>query len=479
MSAFYFHLRHFTKSFRLCLAPFLQGSGLPFAEALTEEQIAAAFAAEGVAFGESEGAVYTPSITLWAFLSQVLHGGELRSCAAAVSRVIVLLLALEREPCSTDTGAYCRARAKLPEKVLQRLTCDTGRRLEAAVPEAWLWYGRHVKLVDGTTATMPDTPCNQRAYPQNTAQQPGLGFPIVRMVLLLSLATAAVCGAAFGPYAGKETGESALLRSLLNDLNPGDILLGDRYYCSYFLLALASLREVDWAARLHQRRKTDFRRGRCVGQSDHLVTWHRPQRPDWMDENTYALIPKTMTVREIKVQIHEPGFRVEEFVVATTLLNPWLYPTAAIAELYHYRWNAELDLRALKQSLALEPLHCKSPEMVRKELWTCWLAYNLIRKTIAQAAQLAAKLPRQISFAGARQTLAASWDRLSTAAPAAMPTWSAVQLTAIASREVGNRPNRVEPRAIKRRPKPHKLLKIPRREARKELLTTGRKRRVG
>jgi len=293
------------------------------------------------------------------------------------------------------------------------------------------------------------------------------------------LATAAVCGAAFGPYAGKETGESALLRSLLNDLNPGDILLGDRCYCSYFLLALASLQNVDWVARLHQGRKTDFRRGLCVGQSDHLATWHRPQRPEWMDEAAYALIPKTMTVREIKVQVHEPGFRVEEFIVATTLLDAWRYPTAAIAELYHYRWNAELDLRALKQSLALEPLRCKSPEMVRKELWTCWLAYNLIRKTIAQAAQVATMLPRQISFAGARQTLAASWDRLSTAGPATVPTWAAAQLAAIASREVGNRPNRVEPRAIKRRPKPHRLLKIPRREARKELLTTGRKRRAG
>jgi putative transposase len=479
MSAFYVRLRHFSKSFRLCLTPFLQGPGLPFADVLTEEQIAAAFAAEGVVWGESEGVVYTPAVSLWAFLSQVLHAGELRSCAAAVSRVIVLMMALGRKPGSPDTGAYCRARAKLPEPVLRRLTCDVGNRLEAAMAEEWLWYGRHVKLVDGTTATMPDTPRNQGAYPQHTAQQPGLGFPIVRMVVLLSLATAAVCGAAFGPYAGKETGESALLRSLLNDLNPGDILLGDRCYCSYFLLALASLRKVDSVARLHQRRKTDFRRGLCVGQNDHLVTWHRPQRPDWMDEDTYALIPKTMIVREIKVHVHEPGFRVEEFIVATTLLNPRLYPMAAIAELYHYRWNAELDLRALKQSLALEPLRCKSPEMVRKELWTCWLAYNLIRKVIAQAAGHAGKSPRQISFAGAKQTLAASWDRLSIATPTVLMNWTAVLLAAIASREVGDRPNRVEPRAIKRRPKPHKLLKIPRPQARKELLATGGQRHAG
>jgi putative transposase len=458
------------ESFSLLLAPFLQAPGLPFANVLSEKQIEEAFAAEGVCFGKSKSSVYTGPITLWAFLSQVLHTGELRSCTAAVARVIVLLVSLGREPCATDTGAYCRARARLPEKVIQRLALDVGNQLQRSVPADWLWHGRYVKLVDGTTVTMPDTPANQEAYPQQKSQKPGLGFPIMRMVLLLSLATAAACGVAFAPYAGKQTGEPALLRGLLDQLHQGDILLGDRYYCSYFLLALALQRKVDGVVRLHQRRRADFRRGRCLARYDRLIEWHRPQRPEWMDPATYASIPKTLCVRQILVEVHQPGFRVEKLVVVTTLVDKDLYPTRAIAELYHYRWNAELDIRAIKQSMTMDHLRCKTPAMVHKEIWTHWLAYNLIRKTIAQAALLKERLPRQISFAGARQTIVASWDQLSGASAKAVQALAPVQFAAIATHKVGHRPNRVEPRAIKRRPKPHRLLKKPRSEAREELI---------
>jgi len=184
MSPLYQGSQEATNRNSLWLQPFLQAPGLPFAGVLSEREVDEAFAAEGVAFGQLGGSMYTPALTLWAFLSQVLHTGQLRSCAAAVSRVIVLLVAMGRDPCSSDTGAYCRARAKLPEAVLRRLAVQVGERLEAQAPADWLWHGRHVKLADGTTLTMPDTPANQQAYPQNTAQQPGLGFPIVRMVAL-------------------------------------------------------------------------------------------------------------------------------------------------------------------------------------------------------------------------------------------------------------------------------------------------------
>ena len=458
------------ESFSLFLAPFFQARGLPFAGVLSEKQVEEAFAAEGVCFGKSGRSVYTPAITLWAFLSQVLHTGELRSCTAAVARVIVLLVGLGREPCSTDTGTYCRARAKLPEKVIQRLGLDVADQLEEAVPADWLWHGRHVKLVDGTTVTMPDTPANQKAYPQQKGQEPGLGFPIMRMVVLLSLATAATCGVAFAPYSGKETGEPALLRALLDRFHERDVLLGDRCYCSYFLLALALQRKIDGVVRLHQSREADFRRGRCLAKSDRLIEWHRPQRPKWMDEASYASMPKTLSVRQILVEVHEPGFRVEELVVVTTLLDEDLYPTQAIAELYHYRWNVELDLRTIKQSMAMDHLRCKTPAMVHREIWTHWLAYNLIRKTIAQAALVKERLPRRISFAAARQTIMASWDRLTGASAEAVRALAPVQLAAIAAHKVGQRPNRVEPRAVKRRPKPHRLLTKPRREAREELI---------
>ncbi len=477
MSPLYHAGQQATNRNSLWLQPFLQAPGLPFAGVLSEAEVEEAFAAEGVEFGRSGSSIFTPALTLWGFLSQVLHAGELRSCSAAVSRIIVLLVAMGRDPCSSDTAAYCRARAKLPEVVIRRLAVQVGERLESQVPADWLWHGRHVKLADGTTLTAPDTPANQRAYPQNTAQQPGLGFPIVRMVVLLSLATGLLCDMAVGPYAGKETGENALLRTMWDALHRGDILLVDRLYCCYCLLALALQRHVDMAARLHQRRKADFRRGHCIARDDRLIEWHRPTRPEWMDEATYATIPATMRLRQIRAEVQEPGFRAERMVVVTTLLDAERYPAQDIVALYHDRWNAELDLRTLKQSLAMDHLRCKTPEMVRKEIWTAWLGYNLIRKGIAQAALVHGKLPRQIGFAGARQAIAASWDRLSGTSPSLIRTLAPVQFRAIASHNVGDRPHRVEPRAIKRRPKQHRLLTKPRAEARKELLAAGGKRR--
>jgi len=476
MSLLYGLTSEASKSNSLWLHSSFQAAGLPFAAVLTEKDVDEAMAAEGVSFGELDGSVYTPALTIWGWLSQVLHTGIQRSCSAAVSRIVMLLVLLGRDPCSGDSGAYCRARAKLPEVVIRRLAVQVGQRMEEQVPADWLWHGRHVKLGDGTTLTMPGSDVNQAAYPQSTSQKPGLGFPILRMVVLLSLATGLLCDMALGPYAGKETGENALLRTLWDALKPGDIFLADRLYCSYFLLALALSRQVDCVVRQHQRRKTDFRRGQCIAKGDHVVQWRRPQRPEWMDEATYATIPATLSLREILVEVHEPGFRVEKLVVVTTLLDGKQYPSQDIAQLYHYRWNAELDLCALKSSLAMDHLRCKSPEMVRKEIWMAWLAYNLTRKTIAQAALTHGKLPRHISFTGAVQAIAASWMCLPIASPAMFTEMAAAQFEIIAGRRVGDRPNRVEPRAVKRRAKPHKLLTKPRAEARQELLA-GRKRR--
>jgi putative transposase len=459
----------------LWLQPFLQAPSLPFANVLSEEDVDAAMAAEGVEFGQLDGSVYTPALTTWAWLSQVLHTGLMRSCAAAVSRIIVLLVALGQDPCAEDTSAYCRARQKLPEAVIRRLAVEVSQELEAQVPADWLWHGRHVKLADGTTLTMPDTDANRAAYPQNPVQKPGLGFPILRMVVLLSLATGLLCDMAVGPYAGKETGENALLRTLWDAFQPGDILLGDRLYCSYCQVALAQQHHVDSVVRLHQGRRADFRRGVCLARGDRVVEWQRPPRPEWMDEATYATIPQTLHVRQIRIEVQEPGFRPEKLVVVTTLLDANRYPMQDVARLYHYRWNAELDLCVLKQSLAMDHLRCKSPEMVRKEIWMAWLAYNLTRKTIAQAALLHGKLPRQIGFCGAVQAIAASWDRLSDAPASGVGKLAMVQFEVIASHNVGDRPGRVEPRAVKRRGKPRRLLMQPRDTARQKLLAARRK----
>jgi hypothetical protein len=459
-----------SRRFRLILASFLQGSGLPFADILPEEQIEEAFAERDANFAEEDDCIYTPAITLWAFLSQVLFKDEQRSCLAAVSRVLVLLVALGRKPCDKNSGAYCRARAKLPEPVIRRLTEEVARGSESASPDEWLWHGRHVLLADGTTVSMPDTPENQAEYPQHVAQKPGLGFPIVRLVVLVSLATAMVCDMALGPYAGKETGEPALFRELLEGVDPRTILLADRYYCSYFLIALALLGRRDFVVRLHQCRKTDFHTTERLGNGDHLVEWTRPQRPDWMNHAAYEQIPKSITLRLVEVQVHEPGFRVESLMVVTTLTDADEYPREEIASLYRQRWLAELDIRAIKQTMGMDVLRCKSPTMVRKEIWTCLLAYNLIRKAMLQAAYAADLSPRELSFTTAMQTIAASLETLAWVDEGLATRLIAAQLASLAEQTVGDRPNRVEPRAVKRRPQPLALLTKPRNEARAELL---------
>lgn len=467
---FYQQAESLPQRFRLVLSSFMQHSELPFRDALPEEKIEQAFAEEGIAFAQDEDDVYTPALTLWAFLSQVLFKGEQRSCVAAVARVVVLWVALGRKPCSDNTGAYCRARAKLPVVVLRRLALAVAEGCEQELPQRWLWKKRHVHLVDGTTVSMPDTADNQAAYPQPTSQQPGLGFPIARLVVLLSLATAMVGGMAMGPYAGKETSETALLRELLERFQPGDVLLADRYYCSYFMIALLLEAGVDFVARLHQCRQTDFRRGRRLGPGDHVVTWVRPQRPEWMDQETYERLPCCITVRQVKVQVKQPGFRVEELIVVTTLTDAQEYTQEDIAELYHQRWLVELDIRALKVSLGMDVLRCKTAEMVRREIWSCLLAYNLIRRTMLQAALASKRSPRQLSFTAAMQKVAASWTTLALCNEETLVLLIAVHFKHLPAHQVGHRPNRVEPRAQKRRPKPHKLLTKPRAEARAELL---------
>ena len=465
--------RSLPQRFRLLLSSFFQQSGLPFADVLDADHIQQAFEDEQACFGEEDDAVFTPAITLWAFLSQVLHKGEQRSCVAAAARVITLLAASGVKACAEDTGAYCRARAKLSEPVLARLTGEISAGCEAQLPVKWLWRGRHVHLVDGTTVSMPDTPANQAAYPQHTVQQEGLGFPIARMVVLLSLATAMVGGMAMGPYSGKETGETALFRGLLNTLNEGDILLADRYYCSYFMIALLLEAGVDFAVRLHQLRTADFRRGRRLGKGDHVVAWPRPAKPDWMDEETYQRLPKSITVRQVQVRVNQKGFRVESLVVVTSLTDANRYTSDDIAELYHQRWLAELDIRAIKITLDMDVLRCKSPEMVRKEIWTCLPAYNLIRRTMLQAAAESDRSPRQLSFTAAMQKIAACWMVVLQMDEQRRAALIAIHLRGLLQHRVGHRPDRIEPRAIKRRPKPHKLLTKPRHQARAELLASN------
>jgi putative transposase len=459
--------------FQSVLTSFLQHDGLPFADVLTEATIQQAFDDAGVPTRQNDlpnNTIYTQAVTLWAFLSQVLHQGIQRACAAAVERVIAVCVDLGQPACSDDTGAYCRARARLPLPVIRQLTQQLAAGCEQQVPAAWLWRGLHVHLVDGTTNSTPDTPSLQAEYPQPNCQRAGVGFPLIRMVVILSLPTAMLEDAAMGPYAGKETGETALFRQLLGRIPAGDVVLADCYFCSYFMIALLQEADVHFVGRIHQRRDYDFRRGRRLGPQDHVVTWTRPARPTWMDAATYARMPATLTVREVGVQVNEPGFRVESFVVVTTLLDAVRYTREDIGELYHRRWLVELDIRSIKSSLSMDVLRCKTPEMVRKEIWTCLLAYNLIRQTMLRAALLARGSPRQLSLARAMQKIAAAYEMMVASAAATVVRLIAVHLANLGGALVGDRPNRVEPRRVKRRPKPHRLLTEPRAAARARLL---------
>jgi hypothetical protein len=442
-------------------AQFAQADGLPFADVLSGERVERALDEEGASWRE---AVYTPLLTLWAFLAQVMSPDG--SCRAAVARVLAWLVAQGQPPCTPKTDPYCKARQRLPEALLPRLARETGRALHAEAPAAWRWKGRKVKVVDGTTVSMPDTPANQRAYPQNAAQAPGLGFPIARLVVVFCLDCGAALDAALGRYQGKETGENALLRTLAGAFEPGDVVLGDRYYGGWFDLALWQRRGVDVVVRLHQLRTADFRRGRRLGRGDHAVRWPKPARPGWMDMATYEALPAALEVREVEVRVTQPGFRTERLVVVTTLRDAAAFAAGDLAALYRARWHAELDLRSLKIALGMDVLRCKSPGMVRKEVWAHLLTYNLIRTVMAQAALDLGATPRELSFTGALQTLTAFVGHLLTAAPATAQELREWLLLAIASHGVGDRPDRVEPRARKRRPKDYPHLHRPRHQAR-------------
>jgi hypothetical protein len=457
------------QSFLLVLNAFLNGRGLPFADILSEQQIHDAFEKEDALFGQQEGDVYTPALTLLGFLSQVMQTGADRTCKATVKRLRNWCLALGIRGPSPDTGAYCRARAKLPNVVLQDLTYAVADELEAQMPPESRWHGHCVKIVDGSTVMAPDTEENQEVWPQMASQQPGLGFPILRFCVLMSLATGALGGLELGPYQGKETGETALLRELFDRLNSGDILLGDTAFCSYFMIALELERGVQSVTQQHQCRTTDFKEGKRLGKGDHVVCWTKPERPDWMDEATYQRMPEELEVRELEVQVQIPGFRTKKLVVVTTLTDAKRYPKADLAQLYRDRWHVELDLRALKVHLQMEDLRGKTPEMVKKEIWGHCLAYNLIRKSMCQAACLHECQVRQLSFMSARQSVRESWSASIAATPELLDAMTRSQLDSIAYDRVGKRPNRVEPRAVKRRPRKQKLLTKPRDKARAEL----------
>jgi hypothetical protein len=461
------HLGSFRQQATLLRRQFLQDGDLPFTTILTEDVIAQALATVGGWLDR----VFSPLVTLWVFLGQVLSADH--SCRAAVARLNAHRLVRGQKPCSGRSGAYCQARKRLPEAFFSEAALRTGRALDAGADKRWLWQGRRVRVYDGSSVTMPDTPANQAAYPQPVAQKPGLGFPLARVGAVFSLACGAVVGLGTCRYAGKGQSDLGLLRRLLSVFRPGDVMLADRLMCAWTEMVMLHQRGVDSVCRFNSHRRADFRRGKRLGRGDHVVVWPKPPKPRTIDREAYAALPDSLTVRECRVRVEQPGFRTRALVLATTLLDADEYTTDDLAQLYRARWNAELDLRSLKQTLQMDVLRCKRPELVRKELWAHILAYNLIRTVMAQAATTHGVEPRSVSFKGAAQTMEAFQPVLALRGEedAVFRREVHAQLLAmIAGHRVGNRPDRYEPRRRKRRPKPYDRLMQPRHEAKQAML---------
>jgi hypothetical protein len=342
-----------------------------------------------------------------------------------------------------------------------------GRNLDARVDRRWLWKGRRVCLFDGTTVSMPDTPENRAEYPLAYNQKPGTSFALARVGALISLSCGAILDPGVCRYAGKGQGEVSLLRRLW------DVLLGDRLMSGWVGMLLLKQRGVDTVSRLSAHRTADFRRGRRLGRDDHLAHWKKPTSIRSVDRQAYNSLPDSITVREVRFRVEQPGLRTRSVVVVTTLLVPEQASKEELASLYRARWNNELDLRSIKVTLQTGMLRCQTPEMVRKEVWTHALAYNLIRTVMAQAAAGEGVPPRTISFKAALQVLEAFRPLIAYQAHRGAGHRAALYeqlLRAIGVHRVGDRPDRYEPRMAKRGPRRFDRLTRPRAEIKRRML---------
>jgi hypothetical protein len=438
-------------------ARFARDQGLPFANSLSECSILDALNEHGVQYRDR---LFSPVTTIWGFLSQVLS--EDHSCRDTVARVLAHRAASGLEPCSPSTASYCNARGRLPIGVLRTLARRTAQQLQDGLPEGWKWNGHNVFIADGSHVSMPDTQENQASYPQPPQQQPGLGFPLARLTVLLSLASGACHDLAIAPYAGKGTGETTLLRQMYGSLSPGDVVVADALFDNYFLACELRQRGIELIARVQAERV-----GSALVESrpdGDVIVWQRPNKPRGMTGKQYRSYPESLTMRQVSVDARDSNNRAEQFKVVTTILDASI-DGGQIGNVYERRWDGEVDIRSIKATMKMDILRCKTPQMVHKEIWAHLLGYNLLRTVMAVAASASKVEPRAISFKGAKQALTAFAPKLEAARPEQRAGLVDALLKAVAYHRVGDRPGRWEPRARKRRPKPGKRLTQPRRVA--------------
>jgi len=391
---------------------------------------------------------YSPINTFKIFLSQVCSADQ--SCQNAVAQAIAESYAIKGKTVSPDTGNYCRARQQLPEELIHNLMRETGVLEHQKSDATWLWHNRPVKIIDGTTVSMPDTEANQKEYPQPSSQKEGLGFPQARLCALMSLSTGSVLDASVSATKGKGSGEMSLFRQILRSLKRGDVLLGDRYYASFFLMKFLKDHGVDCLFRLPKSsRHKDLKKN-----ADGMIKWNNPGKPEFMSEKEFTKYPKCYYFREVKVG---------KLLLITTL-NDEKFTPKSLSNLYKRRYEIELNLRSIKTIMQMDILRCKTPAMVRKEIWMHLLAYNLIRGLISDAGRRYNKSPQRISFMASLQIFMSFKASLYL-----YPKWDEayeILLSLIAGKLVVFRPKRLEPRAIKRRPRTSNLLMFPRDVAR-------------
>jgi len=394
--------------------------------------------------------IYTPWNTLLMFIKQVISSDK--SCKNIVTETIVNYLADGKEAPSNNTGPYVKARERLPEVTIRDLVSNVGAAAVNDSPTGLKWRGRDLKGVDGTTLLMPDTQENQEAYPQHGKQEEGVGFPITRLVAIMSLSIGVILNYAMGPYRGKGSGENSLLREIFDCIQPNDVIIGDAYFPSYFLLCDLLARSVDGIFQGQGQRNYDFRKGESLGKKDHLVEWKKPQKPAWMSEEQYQLYPEHILIRE---------FKVGGKIYVTTFLKAKKFNKKELCDLYKLRWLCEINLRSIKTVMEMDMLSCKTPSMVRKEIGIHFLAYNIIRIMIAEACNKYCEIPNQISFKGTVQIINQFMPILSNNRGADNLIFENM-LRLIVKNKIGNRPGRQEPRAVKRRRKPFPLLHVKR-----------------
>jgi hypothetical protein len=326
-------------------ARFARDQGLPFADSLTESNILDALNQHGVQFRDR---VFSPVTTIWGFLSQVLS--EDHSCRDAVARVIAHRAASGLKPCSPNTTSYCNARARLPTGVLRTLARRTAQQLQAHLPDGWKWNGRSVFIADGSHVSMPDTEKNQASYPQPVVQQPGIGFPLARLAVLLSLATGACHDLAIAPYAGKGTGETTLLRQMYDSLQPGDVVVADALFDNYFLACELRQRGIELVARVQAERVgSQTVESRPDGD---VIVWQRPNKPRGMTGEQYRRYPRSLLMRQVTVDARDRNNRAERFHVITTILDASI-DGGQIGDLYERRWSGEIDQAGCRSSGSL------------------------------------------------------------------------------------------------------------------------------